>query len=287
MIHKRPLRSRQVLTNGLSNAMKHAENVDLSITYKHGGGGSGSDAVAARVLDDGPGLQGVDTSKLFDDFAAAATSVVGGRRGSESVKGSGLGLPICSRLAALMGGTLTVRDRTDGARGAEFTLTLPCDLGSANVSTPIPEAVPRDFNYSAGTTDHAAIRMTLTALDRAAAKAPVTPPAAAPRSRIVVVDDAPLNRRIAARYLALLGHECVTLTDGDEVAGAVAAAPADIILMDIRMARMDWDVACRGLRAAGYTAPIIAVCRRAPQDCISKLQACSVPAWRFEGRVSL
>jgi hypothetical protein len=86
------------------------------------------------------------------------------------------------------------------------------------------------------------------------------------RRRIVVVDDAPLNRRIAERYVTSLGHDCVCLADGDEVAGCVASAPADLILMDIRMLRMDGDAACRQLRAGGYLGPIIAV-RVPPRTC--------------------
>jgi hypothetical protein len=59
--------------------------------------------------------------KLFDDFSAAANTVA--MRGG--VNGSGLGLPICARLTRLMGGSLVVRDRTDGPRGVEFALVLP------------------------------------------------------------------------------------------------------------------------------------------------------------------
>ena len=280
------LRLRQVLTNGLSNAMKHAQNVDLSVTVAAGDGSSGSASVVLRVLDDGPGLHGVDMAKLFDDFSAAANSVASGRRG-EGVKGSGLGLPICGRLTALMGGTLTVRDRTDGTNGVEFTVTLPWrDLGPAVVArTPSPHAlVPRDQNHSARS-QLGTIHITLRALDRAAEKDAATTSATARARRILVVDDAPLNRRIAARYVQLLGHECVTLSDGDEVAAAVAAAPADVILMDIRMARIDGDVACRQLRAGGYTGPIIAVSTRAflytrssemPVWCVQRNSAASI-----------
>jgi hypothetical protein len=68
-------------------------------------GSPGRDAaglITLRVLDDGPGLRGVEVSKLFDDFSAAANAV-GSRTG---VKSSGLGLPICGRLVRLMGGCL-------------------------------------------------------------------------------------------------------------------------------------------------------------------------------------
>ena len=252
--------------------MKHAQNVDLSLTLvpaaaRGGGAGSAGDAVLLRVVDDGPGLHGVDVAKLFDDFSAAANTVA--IRGGGGVNGSGLGLPICARLTALMGGTLTVRDRPDGTHGVEFAVMLPCGdhaAAAAGGRTPSPHVSTKARKYSGAgevaTPEHAALEMVPSTPGSGGGEgkaAEARPPARA--RRIVVVDDAPLNRRIAERYAQLLGYECVTLSDGDEVAPAVAATPCDLILMDIRMVRMDGDVACRQLRAGGYTGPIIAVRR--------------------------
>ena len=306
------LRLRQVLANGLSNACKHGKNVTLSITVAAAAAAAaaseGSLAVAAaaaaaprrvlmRVLDDGPGLGGMDPTKLFDDFSAAAHTV--GVRG-KGVMGSGLGLPICARLAVIMGGALAVRDRADGATGAEFALTLPCvvpppaealpaapgpvaaDAAAAAaaaaapgstitvVVAPAPQQEPQFDRRSSATvaplpplSEHAA---TMLRLDPHSGSA-----ASLRRPRIVVVDDAPLNRRIAERYVHALGLDCLLLADGDEVAAAVAGGRCDLILMDIRMARMDGDVACRQLRAGGFTGPIIAVSGLAMRacDCVS------------------
>ncbi len=245
----------QVLANGLSNACKQATNVLLTVTAAPGPDGGG--CVIMRVLDDGPGLRGVNVAKLFEDFAAG-TDVVGSR--GAGVKGSGLGLPICARLAKLMGGTLTVRDRPDGVAGAEFSLTLPL-YGSDGAQT---STAPR--------TAGAAVTPLVPSLSGTGLLETGTSKAATARSvrvlpllrdgrrpRVVYVDDAALNRRIADRYIRSLGCESVLLTDGDELAECVAAAPCDIILMDIKMARMDGDVACRQIRAGGYTGPIIAV----------------------------
>ncbi len=243
-----------------------------------------------RVLDDGPGLGGMDPTKLFDDFSAAAHTV--GVRGA-GVKGSGLGLPICARLAVIMGGSLAVRDRTDVAHGAEFVLTLPCVVPPPAAVEILPEAAPwaaaaaapaaqgpggtitvvvappppqqqqqfdRRYGSSSATvapllSEHASIMLRLDPHSGSAASL-------LRRPRVVVVDDAALNRRLAERYVHALGLDCLLLADGDEVAAAVAGGRCDMILMDIRMARMDGDVACRQLRAGGYTGPIIAVSAR-------------------------
>jgi two-component system capsular synthesis sensor histidine kinase RcsC len=318
-------RLRQVLANGLSNACKHATTVTLSVTVTPGQAAAAApgSSITLRVLDDGPGLQGVDMDRLFDDFSAAANAV--GTRGEGGVRGSGLGLPICARLTTLLGGALTVRDRRDGVRGVEFAVRLPCDAAprleavfvpeplsgpptAAVAAAPLAEqqqlqqqqqppqqtgspqaAIParraRQHTVSDGCASAAAAPVALPPplmpnLHRAHSAsvvpgdepvaparrdAPITSAAPAhPRRRIMIVDDAPLNRRIAERYVTSLGHECVCLTDGDEVAPCVlAGAPPrpDLILMDIRMVRMDGDAACRLLRAGGYTGPIIAVSR--------------------------
>jgi hypothetical protein len=55
-----------------------------------------------------------------------------------------MGIPICARLAELMGGSIALEDRADGP-GARFTLTLPLDEvaaprgpGPAGTVTPPP-----------------------------------------------------------------------------------------------------------------------------------------------------
>jgi hypothetical protein len=148
-----------------------------------------------------------------------------------------------------------VRDRTDGVTGVEFAVTLPWVTPGGSGHQQLRHA---DRYAPVLPLAHTAINI------GTESEAKVAPePAAAVRLRIAIVDDAPLNRRIAERYARTLGHDSVLLSDGDEVAAAVAAAPVDVIMMDIRMARMDGDVACRTLRAGGYTGPIIAVRRAA------------------------
>ncbi|SFF46831.1 response regulator [Blastococcus tunisiensis] len=71
--------------------------------------------------------------------------------------------------------------------------------------------------------------------------------------RVLVVDDDPLVRAALAMVLggapglALVGEA----TDGDEVPAVVAAAAPDVVLMDIRMARVDGLSATERLQAGG------------------------------------
>ena len=76
---------------------------------------------------------------------------------------------------------------------------------------------------------------------------------------VLVVDDSATNRRIAERSLRGLGCTCVLAEDGDEVPDAIAREAFDVILMDVRMARVNGDAACVALRASGYTGVVVAV----------------------------
>ena len=77
--------------------------------------------------------------------------------------------------------------------------------------------------------------------------------------RVLIVDDQPVVRAGVARILGpddgfeLVG-EC---GDGDEVLGAVAAHRPDLVLMDVRMRRVDGVEAIRRLRQASAEPPVL------------------------------
>ena len=51
-----------------------------------------------------------------------------------------MGIPICARLAKLVGGSLMVADRLDGRSGNAFALRLPCQVCAPR--TPVRHAGP-------------------------------------------------------------------------------------------------------------------------------------------------
>jgi signal transduction histidine kinase len=102
-----PVRLQQVLTNLLTNAVRHTPaGGTVTITTRADGGD-----VVFSVVDTGPGIAG-DPERVFERFARSADS-----------GGSGLGLSIARQLVEAHGGTLLAANEPSG--GARFTATVP------------------------------------------------------------------------------------------------------------------------------------------------------------------
>ena len=80
-------------------------------------------------------------------------------------------------------------------------------------------------------------------------------------SRILYVEDHPAQRDIMAQMLELNGYEVAVASDGIEGVEQARSWSPDLILMDLRMPRMDGFEAIRELRREPGTAdiPIIAI----------------------------
>jgi two-component system, OmpR family, sensor histidine kinase BaeS len=107
-----PARTREVLANLLSNALRHTPGggrIDLSAELIPSGG------VTVRVTDTGSGIPAEAMERIFDRFYRSPDS-----------PGSGLGLPIAQQLVEAQGGTI----HAESAPGAGTTITFTLPLGS-------------------------------------------------------------------------------------------------------------------------------------------------------------
>ncbi|HDR8952887.1 ATP-binding protein [Burkholderia vietnamiensis] len=110
-----PARVRQIVSNLVSNAIKFTEHGSVTVEALPAAvPGRGVEIV---VRDTGIGIEPDSMPTLFDVYVQTDASIY--RR----FGGTGLGLPLCRRLARLMGGDVTVESRP-GA-GAVFTASLP------------------------------------------------------------------------------------------------------------------------------------------------------------------
>ncbi len=103
-----------------------------------------------------------------------------------------------------------------------------------------------------------------------------TPTAVFPGTRVLLVEDNPVNQVLTLEQLEQLGCRVVLANDGGEALDAVADADFDLVLMDCQMPVMDGYEATRRLRArepAARRLPIVALTANALQgdreDCLA------------------
>ena len=113
----------QILRNFISNAIKFTEQgeVRVSATLSQ----DGRTAVFS-VSDTGIGIAPEDRGRIFDEFIQLPSALQG------RVKGTGLGLPLCRRLAHLLGGD--VRVESERGVGSVFTATVAAYFEDAGVA---------------------------------------------------------------------------------------------------------------------------------------------------------
>ena len=81
--------------------------------------------------------------------------------------------------------------------------------------------------------------------------------------RVLVVDDEPAVRQALERALRFEGYQTETAEDGPAALGAHAERPADAIVLDVAMPRLDGLEVCRRLRQAGDHTPVLMLTARA------------------------
>ena len=83
---------------------------------------------------------------------------------------------------------------------------------------------------------------------------------------ILVVDDDPDCREIAARLLERAGYRTRRAASGEECMRIALAEPIDVVLLDVMMPGMDGFAVCEALRRAGKRIPIILLTARDDMD---------------------
>ena len=228
-----PMRLRQIMLNLLGNALKFTERGTVCVTVSYDRAQS---ELTVEVADTGIGIASDQIDAVFEKFTQADSSI------ARRFGGTGLGLPICSQLASLLGGTL--RAESEVGCGSTFILTLPVSECDA----------PREADIASAQSAERS--------------------GAASSLRVLVAEDNYINQQLTLAMLEKAGCIASLAEDGAEAVAMIAerhgtSEAFDIVLMDMQMPNLDGLQATRKVRSAGLdseTLPIIALTANAYQD---------------------
>lgn len=235
-------RFRQILSNLLANATKFTLQGSVHIevaAHRLGTQTLCEWSVEIKVRDTGIGIPSDKIHDIFDPF----TMVEDGT--TRSYRGAGLGLAISQLLAQTMGGQLWVSSQGVVAGRPPEGWTEP-DGAPANEGSAFYLRMP-----------FLASRAPAPSGELPAGMAQLPPP----DTRILIVEDNPVNQRVAAAMLKRLGFTAPCVWNGQEAVDACHERPIDVVFMDLQMPVMDGLQATRQLRAnpPGHRPYIIAL----------------------------
>jgi CheY-like chemotaxis protein len=189
----------QVLRNLVSNALKFTAagevRVRARVDQERG-------TVAFTVADTGIGIAPEDRERIFEEFEQVQGPL------QSASRGTGLGLAVSKRLAAVLGGTISVD--SEAGLGSTFTLSIPVRY----VETTTPPPLGADASWMPGV------------------------PTGGGKVAIVIDDDE-MARYLAAHALLSLGFRVTEARDGDSGLRSVREQRPDLIVLDLRMPGTD------------------------------------------------
>jgi signal transduction histidine kinase/CheY-like chemotaxis protein/HPt (histidine-containing phosphotransfer) domain-containing protein len=245
-----PLRVRQIVSNLISNAVKFTEVGGIEVTVGVLESSAHEQTVEVTVSDTGIGISPEQQSGLFAEFTQADAET------QSRYGGSGLGLVICQRLAALMGGDITL-ESTLGT-GTTMRLVAPLPVGN-------PDELRADLESAA----------TAPATSR---PMPSREQAERERSLLLLAEDHPTNRTVLRQQLTLIGFHVDLAEDGQEAYEHWLTGRYGLLLTDLNMPRLDGYELARQIRAREHETgaartPIIAlsanVMQGEPDKCLA------------------
>ncbi|OEU67774.1 MAG: histidine kinase [Desulfovibrio sp. S3730MH75] len=206
-------RLRQIFFNLVGNSLKFTEQggVFVQVSALDSSDDSDCSVLQVSVRDTGIGIPEAKQALIFESFRQADDST------TRKFGGSGLGLAISRELVEMMGGEISVR--SSEGYGSVFTFSVSLKRGTLeNIALKYAEAE----NFNASNDERPC--------------------------RILVVEDNPINVKVATSLLKKMGHSVHVASNGLEALSSLSVLDVDLVLMDLEMPKMDGFNAAKSIR---------------------------------------
>ncbi|GJM63779.1 response regulator [Persicobacter diffluens] len=222
-----PTRLSQIFNNLLGNAIKFTDTGGVIFKASLLKDFKDKALVLFEFIDTGIGIEHEAILRVFDSFSQADNTT------TRKFGGTGLGLSITQKLVGLLGGEIKIKSQP--ARGSNFYFELEILKAkqggclSYNMAHDDLKQLPKEF-------------------------------------RVLLVDDNPMNIKVAKRLLENEGAMVTVANNGRQAVDIAALDAFDIIFMDLSMPVMDGYEATLRIRQFDAKTPIIALTADALSD---------------------
>ena len=217
-----PLKLRQIISNLIGNAIKFTDKGSVNLTAEVLNI-NGADELHIEIIDSGIGVAKEDQENIFDAFNQTNDSIY------NPDSGTGLGLAISKQLIELMHGKIGVRD--NAIKGSIFWIKLPVTITQEPATATLIEknVILSNNKYT--------------------------------NVNVLVADDNAINRKLIHTLLSQHGVIIEEAKDGSSALELAQQKNYDLILMDIRMPKLNGIEVTQRLRESesNRNTPIIAL----------------------------
>ncbi len=232
LIYTDPVRLRQVLSNLIGNALKYTESgyIEIGCSVQTKKDRKNDKFIQFYVKDTGIGISEKGQKMIFDRFTKIEDDK------TKLYRGTGLGLAISKKLVKILGGEMWV-ESTPG-KGSTFYFTIP----TGKVEMPKTKTGPeKKVKKSVGLYNW-------------------------DDKSILVAEDEESNFRLIEIILQKKKANITWVTNGEDAVEACKSKSFDLVIMDIKMPKMNGLIATKKIKKFKKELPVVAVTAYAREE---------------------